>query len=315
MAGSLNILIVGGTGFIGQALVKDRLGRDDTVTVLGRRDGKIKRLFGSSVHCLTWHTLKIDDIKPFDVIINLSGANIAAKRWTSKRKANILRSRLQSTKILAQYCAELGNNAPSLLNASAVGVYGVVETISTSVAINENTPIDFHIYTDFSSEVARRWELASEVARRHRVRVVDMRFGVVLGLGGGMLKKLVPSYRLGLGAVIATGQQAISWVALQDVIAAIDFLLQRTDVQGAVNIVAPECVSQQTFAKTLARILHRPCWLRIPAWCLKLLLGRMASELLIGGQRVYPQRLRDFDFQFKTPSLLSTLNAELGVKY
>jgi uncharacterized protein (TIGR01777 family) len=303
----MKIMIAGGTGFIGQALVKHFLQQQADITVVGRNIAKIDRLFANSVRSLSWQQLTVYAVRNVDVIINLSGAGIGDKRWTPARKQEILISRIIPTQTLSRLCAQLKEQSPILLNASAVGVYGLQPTLSYTLppALSETTPIDFDKLPDFLAAVGRKWELATHPARDAGVRVVNMRFGVVLGQGGVLAKLKLP-FLFGFGGVIGTGQQAFSWISLFDLIRAIDFLITQNDIKGAVNLTSPHCVTQKQFAETLARTLHRPSFMLTPACLLTLLFGEMAQALL-KGQHVSPYLLQKAGFQFSHPDIQSAL--------
>lgn len=292
------ILIAGGTGFIGQALVRDRLKRGDKVTVLGRNITKIEKCFGHDVAAMVWDDVSAQHLIVFDIIINLTGANIADAKWTPRRKQTIIDSRVHSTEQIAHCCAELGADSPRLLNASAVGIYGLRDqTIQ-----DEDSTITRRPFTDFLNKVGYLWEQATNPAKQAGVNVVNMRFGVVLAKHGGMLKKLMPIFKFGLGGRVGTGQQILSWVSLTDLIHAIDFLILHRNIVGPVNIVAPEFNPQIDFAQQLAKSLNRPCILPLPSFMVKLIYGKMGDELLLHGQKVTPKKLQqnNFDFQHST---------------
>ena len=298
------LLIAGGTGFIGQALIADRLKRGDTITVLGRNIDKIHRCYKDSVKALTWEQLSTGTLAQFDVVINLAGENIGDKRWSKARKAAILKSRTVTTQRLAHLCAELVEAAPRLLNASAIGIYGAHPTASV---VDETIPINRPPFPDFLTEVGVRWEEATQAAKTAGVNVVNLRFAVVLGLRGGMLKKLWLPFRLGLGQIIGNGKQKISWVSVSDVINSIDIILHNEQLTGPINIVSPQVISQREFAKTLANYLHRPCWLRLPKPLILCLFGQMGKELLLSSQCVEPKVLTEHEYRFITPTLADCL--------
>lgn len=312
-----NILIAGATGFIGQALVHHYQNQQVPCVVIGRSIEKIKTTFPNSVTALNWEneTALIAAIKAADVIINLAGANISDKRWTDYRKEELLTSRLGPTKVLAELCASLGANSPPLFNASAIGIYGLQNSTANHLPppYTEDTFLDFERAPDFLAEIGRQWELATIVAKDAGVRVVNMRFAPVLGKNGGILQKLIKPFLLGLGGKIGNGQQPFCWITLPDLIKIIEFLLPQKDITGPINFVAPECVTQAEFAKTLATILHRPHFATTPPFILKLILGReMAQELLLQGQHVKPARLMTLGFQFTYPRLAPALKSILS---
>lgn len=293
------ILIAGGTGFIGQALVADRLKSGDAITVLGRDLKKIKNIFGDTVAALAWTELSAKALTHFDIIINLTGANIGAHKWTPSRKQEIINSRVKSTQTLAAYCAELGTNAPRLLNASAIGIYGLKSrAVSTEKSIIPRAP-----FSDFLNKVGYLWEQATTPAKQAGVNVVTMRFGVVLAHHGGMLQKLMPVFKFGLGGKVSHGRQIISWVSLSDLIRAIDFIITHPELSGPINIVAPTPCAQIDFAQQLAKSLRRPCFLPLPSFMVKLMYGQMGEELLLQGKKVKPEILLQKGFKFSEPTL------------
>lgn len=308
----MNILIAGGTGFIGRYLVPYFQERGHQLSLLGRNMPKIQTLFGNKVQAYDWdhfaeqhHTL----LSEHDLVINLAGATIGEKRWLSARKKILLESRLKTTEALAQACAALGNNAPALFNASAVGVYGLQTVHGNTLpdALDENTPIDFTHWTDFLSEIGKQWETATQPAKDADVRVVNMRFGVVLAQHGGALEQIARPIRFFVGGKIGKGTQPFSWVTMEDLARAIDFLIEHSELNGPVNIVSPGCVTQFQLAKAIGKVLHRPIWLPMPAFILKLMLGQMAEELVLHGQHVAPKKLVDAGFEFHAPTIEQAL--------
>lgn len=309
-------LIAGGTGLIGQQLVNHDL-HDLSLTVLGRNTDKIQRLYGSNVGALSWNELRnggSEMLRNFDIVINLTGASVGEGRWTETRKQEILDSRIDATTTLANFCAELGTNAPALYNASAIGIYGLDEQPIAN-DLGEASTEDSNVSQaakDFLATIGRAWEQATQTASTHGVRVVLLRFGVVLAKQGGALPRMALPVQLGFGGRIGSGQQAISWVHLQDAGRAVRFLIDQPNSQGPYNIVAPGCVQQQQFVKTLATTLRRPCLLPTPGFVLKFMLGQMADELLLHGKHVIPKRLRELGFEFEYSTLSSALNAIYG---
>ena len=291
----MKILIAGATGLIGQALVSALLPQAQ-IAVLGRNSSRLSKHF-PSCEALTWQQLDSFPFDACDVVINLCGENIGSRRWSKKRKKAIFQSRVDTTARLAAACAALGAKAPVFLNASAVGIYG-----AGADGVDEATPLPPE-GADFLSQVGRRWELALEPAVAGGCRVITLRFGVVLSERGGMLKKLLPSFKMGMGAKLGDGQQVISWVSVTDVVRAILFLLRSTEARGAYNIVADEPITQHEFAISLAKHLHRPCWVRLPEWLITLLFGQMGDDLLLQGRPVRASRLKEAGFSFRSKTL------------
>ena len=237
-------------------------------------------------------------------VVHLAGENIAAGRWTPARKAEIRRSRVDGTRNLCEVLARLPHPPKVLVSASAIGLYGDrgAEILTEESAAG----------TGFLAEVCREWEAAAAPAARVGIRVVNLRFGMVLSPTGGALKKMLLPFKLGMGGRIGSGEQFTSWIALDDVIGAIHHVLCEESVRGAVNAVAPEPASNADFTRTLARVLRRPTLLPLPAFAARLALGEMADALLLGGARVMPARLQASGYRFRFPDLESALRHLLG---
>lgn len=303
----MNILIAGASGFIGHALVQS-LKIDHHITVLGRNKTTLQREFSNAAMCYDWDELPQLDAKPFDAIINLCGFNIAASRWSDAVKKQLIDSRVSTSTLLIDWLIK--HQAKShFICANAVGIYGLQDNGDLTV-LDEDTPINTNNPTDFLSEVGIRWQEALQRAIDYGIPVTTARFGVVLQKGQGMLKKLFPSFYLGLGAIIDKGQQSISWVHIHDVVGALTFLLNKPELTGAFNLTSPYPVSQKEFARALATCLHRPLLLKIPACFIRLLFGEMGECLLLKGQRVLPKRLIDAGYRFQYPKLNQALQRE-----
>lgn len=261
-----------------------------------------------------WDQVTRDTFISADAVINLTGENVGAKRWTAAVKKEIITSRTGSTKLLAGLLADLGAKAPPLYNASAIGIYGLQKQLPDRLpdVLDESTPLHCDQPTDFLMMTGCRWEQAAEPAVKAGVRVVFLRFGVVLAKEGGALPKLMKPFQYYLGGPLGSGNQPFSWVAIDDVVSAIDFLVKKSDASGPYNIVAPECVRQGMFAETLSAVMYRPDLVRVPGFMLRLMLGNdMADGLLLEGQRVYPKRLLEAGFKFSYPDIESALNRVL----
>jgi uncharacterized protein len=302
-----NILITGATGFVGSYLVPVLLRNKYQVTVVGRDIKKMHRVFEQMVRCVTWDEL--DQLNPdnFFAVINLAGENISAHRWTASVKQKIINSRIQATSKIVNWCLLAKHKKPHLYNTSAVGIYGVQPL---NVLLTENAVISYDQSVDFLSEVAKAWEDTARSRVADNFPMTFMRFAVVLKRHEGMLKKLDLSFSLGLGAVLGNGQQAISWIHVDDLVRAILFLLLHPEITGPVNMSAPTAVSQRVFAETLADVMHRPLFLKMPSAVVTLLFGEMGKELLLGGQNAVPERLVSAGFQFLYPDVHSALAHE-----
>ena len=305
----MKILIAGATGLVGSALVKAFANNHD-ISILTQRESVAKKQF-SNLALLTWQTaaeLKSGWIGDFDVVINLAGQNIGTKKWTTAIKEKIINSRVNASKKIAEWCVQAGQQAPRLLNASAIGIYGLQPSITAqnNLTYNEDSTPPKPT-TDFLSAVGCDWENALLPAESAGVAVVKMRFGVVLSTNGGALAKMLPSFKLGLGGKIGSGKQPFSWISIEDLVNSIAWLLDHPEITGPINLVAPEIVSQASFAKCLAKALHRPALLPLPSFLIKALFGQMGEELLLNGQRVESQRLQQLGFSFTYPNLDAAL--------
>lgn len=290
----MRILITGGTGLIGTALVKhwqaqhqltilSRTARTDTEQVRYRQQ------------------LSDIDLNQIDAIVNLAGEPIADKRWSAAQKARICDSRWQLTEQLVQALNSVSHPPKILISGSAIGFYGR----QGEQEIDEDYQAFF---PEFSHDICARWENLAMQASSPQTRVCLLRTGVVLAAKGGALKKMLPPFKLGLGGKIGSGEQYMSWIHLDDMVALIDFILHNDNLSGPVNAVAPKPVTNAVFSAELAKRLHRPALLPMPAPVLKLLFGEM-SDILLYGQRVVPKRLLEAGFQFRYPQLSQALNA------
>jgi hypothetical protein len=243
-------------------------------------------------------------LEGLEAAIHLSGANVAAHRWTSAYKREIWASRMDSTRALATALAGLRQPPRVLLAASATGVYGDRrdEILDERAGPGKG----------FLAELCREWEAAARPAAQAGIRVVNLRFGVVLGPGDGALGKMLPLFRLGLGGRLGSGRQWMSWVGLPDAVAAIPFALDAAALAGPVNVTSPEPVTNAEFTRALAKAVHRPAILPAPAFALRLALGEMADEALLASARAVPAKLIAAGFRFANPSIDAALAAALS---
>jgi len=305
----MKILIAGASGFIGHELIYV-LKKEHDITALGRNQETLRRNFldQEKITLCTWDKLDQLNAKSFDAVINLSGHNIAASRWTPSIKQQIIESRVQTTQTLINWIIK-HQAKPHLLCANAVGIYGVQKKDDLT-SFDEDSPINLDPPSDFLSEIGLQWQAALQPAIDYGIPVTSTRFGVVLKKGQGMLKKLFPSFYFGLGGIIGDGQQLISWVHIDDVVDSIIFLLQRPNLTGAFNLTSPYPVNQAQFTHEFAACLHRPQFLKLPASIIHLLFGEMGELLLLQGQRVLPKRLLQSGYIFKYPKLNEALEHE-----
>ncbi len=294
----LRLLVTGGTGFIGQALVRGLLDAGHAATVLTRDPTRCERLFGGRARAVSsFAELGPDDA--FDAVVNLSGEPVVGPRWSEERKKKLLDSRVGVTRELGAWLSTARHVPAVWVQASAIGYYGVRDPAEPLTEASRPGG-------GFMAELCLAWEAAARAAQRPGMRLVVLRFGVVFGAGGGALLPMLMPHRFGLGARIGDGRQALSWIHRDDLLALIARALSDDAMQGAYNAVAPEAVSQARFAATAGAVLHRPVWLRLPAAPLRWVLGEMA-ELLVDGQRVVPARLQAEGFAFRFPTLDAAL--------
>lgn len=299
-------VISGATGLIGKKLVRHWLEQGHRIKVIGRSSSTIKKVFASTVEALTWDSLSAADLRDADLVVNLAGANIAGQRWTEAYKQEIIQSRVQATAKLGDFLAALGSSAPPLFNASAIGIYGLQEAAPTGLPprFEEISAVDCELPPDFLAKVGCAWEAAAIPAINAGVRVVFLRFGVVFAKEGGALPQMAQPFKFFVGGPVASGKQPISWVAIDDLIRAIDFIYALPGASGPFNIVAPGCVQQRELASTIGKVLHRPACLPMPGFALQCIFGReFATDLLIEGQHVYPANLLEAGFQFECPTV------------
>jgi hypothetical protein len=239
-----------------------------------------------------------------DAVVYLGGENIAAGRWTPARKARILDSRVRGAALLARVMAMLDRKPGAFVCASGVNFYGDCG----------DRPVDERSGPGrgFLADVCRQWEDAARPAATAGIRVVNLRLGPVFSRAGGALEKMLPPFRLGVGGVIGTGRQYMSWIAMDDVVEAIAHLLRADTVAGPVNLVAPNPVTNLELTKTVGKVLRRPTVLRVPAFALRIALGEMADEMLLVSVRVRPTRLLESGYRFRYPTLEATLRHVLG---
>jgi len=239
-----------------------------------------------------------------DAVVNLGGAPIAERRWTAERKKLLRTSRVESTAMLVGALARMAARPRVLVSASAIGYYGN----RGDEVLNERSPSG----RGFLGEIAQEWEAEARKAEVLGIRVVLARFGVVLAKQGGALPKMAQPFRLGIGGPIGSGQQWMSWVALEDAVGIVKFALENGNLHGPVNVVSPVPVRNADFTSALAKVLHRPALLPAPAFALRLALGEMADALLLSSQRVVPEQLEWAGFRGAYASLDAALAATLA---
>ena len=293
----MHILLTGGTGLIGRQLCRHWLARGHRVTVWSRQPETVAQVCGAQV--LGVGRLQ-EVIGTVDAVVNLAGAPLADRPWTHKRKALLWSSRINLTETLLAWMESLEQKPAVLISGSAVGWYG-------DGGERELTEASGPVQDDFPSQLCIAWEETAQRAEAMGVRVVLVRTGLVLAAEGGFLSRLLLPFKLALGGPIGNGRQWMPWVHIKDQIALIDFLLHKEDASGPYNACAPHPVRNREFAKTLGQVLHRPAFMPMPAFALKVGLGEL-SGLLLGGQKALPERLLVAGFTFQFTELRAALD-------
>lgn len=296
----MRVAISGAGGLIGSALARDLRADGIEVVRLVRRDARSADEIGWDPQA--GGSLDPASLRGLDAVVHLSGAPIAEGRWTPVRKALLRASRIDSTATLAAAMVAAETGPDVLLCGSAIGYYG---DTGDRLADESAPPGD-----GFLAGLVRDWEAATTPAADAGIRVVSLRSGVVLARGG-MLGRLLPPFRLGLGAKVGSGRQYFSWISLADEVGAIRFLLDRAELSGPVNLTAPQPVTNAQFTRALAQALHRPAMLTLPSGVLRVALGEVAGELLASA-RVVPAKLEAAGFTFRHPDIASALAAVLA---
>jgi uncharacterized protein (TIGR01777 family) len=303
----MKVLISGGTGFIGRSLIRTLIAAGHHVVLLSRNPGLAKKHLPPEVLVEEWDGRTggtwSANLQGVHSVFNLAGEPIAGKRWTAAQKIKIRSSRMDATRALIASIADRPDKPAVLINASAVGYYGNVNEGEVSEAHRKGS--------GFLSDTVDAWEEESTNARKHGVRVVFLRTGIVLGTDGGALPKLLLPFRIFVGGHIGTGMQWFPWIHKDDVIGGMLFAAENSLLSGPVNLVSPNPVRMRDFCAALGRAMRRPSWMHVPELVLKTLLGEM-SEMLLTGQRAVPGRLLSTGFQFRFPTLDPALKNILG---
>lgn len=292
----MHLLITGGTGFIGSALIRNLTDDGHQATVLSRG------AHDNSPSCRYVRTLEdVPAEAPIDAVINLAGASLAGKRWNAAYKRELVASRTETTRNLIDYLAQREQKPAVLLSASAIGIYGH----RGEQPLDESAPVG----SGFAADLCRQWESEAERAAESGIRTCIMRFGVVLDAGGGALTDMARSFRMGIASWPGTGDQYFSWVHRADVVAAMRLLLQEEQLHGVFNVTAPNPVTHREFCEAMRAHFRTLPGMPVPGPVLRLLLGEMADELLLNGQRVLPAALTEAGFSFRYPSVEAALAA------
>ena len=298
----MKILVSGSHGLVGKALIRSLTDDSHEVVRLVRRE----RIFGDPE--VEWHPnqgrIDAQHLEGFDAVVHLAGENIASGRWTGEKKRAIRESRVKGTTLLSESLARLSRPPSVFLSASAIGYYG---DRGDEPVTEESMPGE-----GFLADVCVEWEKATQRAAEKGIRTVCTRFGIILDAKEGALAKLLFPFRMGIGGRIGDGKQWMSWIALDDVVNGLKFLIEDKATRGPVNFVAPNPVTNAEFKKTLGQVLSRPTLFPVPAFAARLAFGEMADALLLASQKVEPNVLEERGFPFYWPTLEPALRHLLG---
>lgn len=289
----MNTLLTGCSGLVGNALIEYLFARGHSIQCLKRNRES------QPDHFWATQSLPANREYEFDAVIHLAGENVAQSRWTAEVKNRILKSRVVGTRELVDFISQLAHKPKVFLCASAVGYYGNGE----DRIFDENSSSG----EGFLADVCRQWEKETERLSSMGVRVVNLRFGMILSPRGGALHKMIPPFKLGLGGTIGSGRQYLSWISIRDVVAIVDFLMEKSQITGAVNMVSPIAATNKELTEGLGKALNRPAFLKVPAPLVKLIFGRMAEEMLLSSTRVTPKVLLESGYGFQDQSLDAVL--------
>lgn len=305
----MKVAITGATGFVGSRLVERLQDQGHQILVFSRNLERAKRVFPASrfpdVEIVSYTPTESgswqQSISGCDAVVNLAGESIAEGRWTPERKQAIMNSRKLGTQKIVEAIAQANPKPKVLINTSAIGYYGTSETAT----FDETSPPG----KDFLGQVCQAWEAEAEKVKDAGVRLVILRFGIVLGMGGA-LAKMLPPFQLFAGGPIGSGRQWFAWIHREDLVNLILQALTRPDMAGVFNATAPNPVRMAEFCQVLGEVLHRPSWLPVPDFALEVLLGD-GAKVVLEGQQVLPKRTLASGFDYQYPSLKPALKAIL----
>jgi len=295
----MRILITGASGLIGKALQKSFKEKGYEMLLASRREAEDEK------H-IQWNAdtgfadEDLSKLEGLDAVIHLAGEGIAGLRWTDEKKKAIRDSRVHGTRTMIEAFSKVKSRPKTFISASAIGFYGDRddEELSETSSVGDT----------FLAETSREWEAESRRAEDLGIRTVILRNGIVLSKDGGALATMMTPFKFGVGGVIGSGKQWMSWISLDDVVAVVNFALENENLRGAVNVSSPNPVTNEEFTKTLGSVLYRPTILPLPEFAVHMLMGEMGDALLLDSTRVIPKRLLDAGFQFKFPDLEKALS-------
>lgn len=298
----MKVVIAGGSGFLGTALIDFLLKRGDSPVVLSRSPADVQRRWDAKIEARLWNGRDpgpwVSALDGADAVVNLSGESVAGGRWTPERKLALIRSRVDPARALVKAMGAVMDKPMAFVSASAVGYYGAAPAGECA----EDAPQG----SDFLAALCGQWEREAWAADKLEVRTVMLRLGVALAPEGGALAKMLTPFKLGLGGPLGSGRQPMPWIHRDDAVGAILFAIDDPSLSGPVNAVAPEPATSASFARSLGRALHRPAFIPAPGFVLRLALGEMSS-LLLDGQAAVPKKLLGAGFKFRHPALDAAL--------
>lgn len=305
----MRVFITGASGFLGKRLVRELLRRGDQVVALTRnrknlRTGDSERLVvveGDPSRAGPWE----EQLGGCDAVVTLAGEPLVGQRWSPEFKRRLVDSRVEATRRMAAALAALPveRRPRTLVAASAIGYYG---SRGDELLDESSSP-----GSDFTAQLCRDWEEAARGFREYGLRGVELRIGVVLGSGGGILEKMLPAFRAFVGGPVGSGDQFLAWIQMEDLIGILLMALDNPAVSGPLNGTAPQPVRMRDFAKTLGKVLHRPALVPVPETALRLMLGE-GAQVPLSSQRVLPRRALDLGYKFRYPELPGALLASIG---
>ncbi|KUO72027.1 MAG: epimerase [Desulfosporosinus sp. BRH_c37] len=302
----MNVLIFGGTGFVGKNLTEELFTNGFKVFVVTRNLQKTANDVGSKAKMVEWDNnsplSSISELRHTDVVINLAGESIGNRRWSNSVKQEILASRIRTTNAIVTAINDRTIQPKVLINASAVGYYGPRQD-------EEITEIE-ESGQDFLAQVCREWENEVYKVQNDLTRVVIIRIGVVLGREGALNRMIIP-FKFYVGGPLGTGNQWLSWIHITDLTRMIRFVIENQEITGPINATAPGLLTMKEFSRVLGEVMNRPSWLPVPTWMLKIAIGQMA-EMLLHGQRVVSNKIIDAGFEFRFSKLKAALENILG---
>ena len=288
----MKVLITGSTGLLGTELQRSFTEKGYDLLLASRKEPKDE-------HHIQWSIedgfTDPDKLEGVDVVVHLAGENVSGLRWTDEKKKAIRDSRVLGTRNVVDAISKLKNKPKVFVASSAIGFYGErgEEEVTESSAAGDN----------FLAGVCKEWEAESRRAEDAGIRTVLLRTGIVLSKDGGALATMLTPFKLGVGGVVGSGKQWMSWISLEDEIAVINYVIENENIRGAVNAVSPNPVTNHDFTKTLGEVLYRPTFLPLPEFAVSMIFGEMGDALLLASTKVMPKRLEDAGFEFKYPNL------------